>query len=63
MNTFKSAPRSTGRSLKEILVEERNYWIGVVDTNSNRLLNRVAQSNINKRNLQIHKLQRNIPIT
>lgn len=63
MNTFKSAPRSTGRSLKEILVEERNYWLDLTKTNSNRLLNRVARSNINKRNLQIHKLQRNIPIT
>ncbi len=54
--------QKTGRSLISILSEEREYWLDVVQTTNNRLLKRVANSNINKRVMQIRNLRLGTPI-
>lgn len=51
-----------GVSLRAILVEERNYWVGILDKSNNRLLSRVASNNIHKRSQQLRKLSAGIPI-
>lgn len=55
--------QKTGRSLISILSEEREYWLDVVQTTNNRLLKRVANSNINKRVMQIRNLRLGTPIS
>lgn len=55
--------KKTGRSLYSILSEERNYWINVAQTTNNRLLKRIASSNISKRAMQIRSLKIEFPIS
>lgn len=51
------------KSLKEILNEEIDYWFDVKARTKNKLLLRVANSNIIKRKTQIRKLKLGIKVS
>jgi hypothetical protein len=50
------------KNLKQILMEEINYWKQVKETSKNRLLVRTANMNISKRVLQIGRIQRKLKL-
>lgn len=50
------------KNLKEILIEELDYWKGIKEGSKNRLVIRTAHRNITKRRIQLNKLSRGLPI-